>query len=71
MSLFGKDKTLNPAQPKRRSVLGILFNPEISASMRPLGRSASMFVKMVAIVFATNGLFPRNHPALMDEPGAP
>jgi len=51
-------------QPKRQSLMGFLFNPEIGASIRPLGESVGMFVRLIAMVFASARLFPADHPAL-------
>ena len=69
---FGKRKDKDDAtQPKRRSTLGLLFNPDIGASIRPLGEATNVFVRLIAMVFAMNGLFPKNHPSLIDESNAP
>ena len=68
---FGKRKDEDSTQPKRRSTLGLLFNPDIGASIRPLGEATTVFVRLIAMIFAMNGLFPKNHPALLDEPNAP
>ncbi len=57
--------------PKKRSTLGLLFNPDIGTTIRPLRENSRIFVQLVAMVFAAHGLFPRNHPALTGEPGAP
>ncbi len=62
---FRKAKTTET--PKGRSMLGMLFNPDIGASLRPLGETTSAFVKLIAMVFAINGLFPKNHSALTGE----
>lgn len=76
MWFFGLTKAIedtvpkNPAEPKRRSILGTLFNPDIGASLRPLGETTSVFVQLIAMVFAMNGLFPKNHPALQNVGGA-
>ncbi|MDD3289031.1 MAG: DotA/TraY family protein [Alphaproteobacteria bacterium] len=50
--------------------MGFMFNPEIGKDIKPIGESISMFVRTIGLIFASNGLFPRNHPALMNEPGA-
>lgn len=67
---FNKPKSDN--EPAKKSSLGIgaLFNPQFGQMLKPLGETTSMFVKMLALVFAMNGLFPKNHPALLDIPGA-
>jgi len=74
MMFFGKNKAANlpadGAQPKRRSVLGMMFNPDIGASLRPLGETTSIFVQLIAMIFAMNGLFPKDHPALKGVAGA-
>lgn len=49
---------------KRRSTLGTLFNPDLGSSIRPLGENISQFVRMIAMIYAMAGLFPRNHPAI-------
>ncbi len=68
MLFFGK-KDPEQAEPKPRSTLGMLFNPEIGSSVRPLGEALGMFVQIIAMIFAANGLFPRNHPVLLTGKG--
>jgi len=51
---------------KKRSVLGMLFNPRFDRDIKPIGESAAMFVRMIASVFAAHRLFPKDHPALND-----
>ena len=62
------DKTRNP---KHRSTLNSLFNPDLGASLRPLGESFALFTRLIALVFAMNGLFPKTHPALFGRQPAP
>ena len=70
MTFSGKSN--NGSAPKeRRSVLGTMFNPRVGESIRPIGESFTIFVNLIALVFAMNGLFPKNHPALTNEPDAP
>ncbi len=64
--LFSKNKEKD-GKPKKRSILGLLFNPEIGMELKPLGESVARFVRMLAIIFAMNGLFPKDHPAIKDE----
>lgn len=68
MNLLGK----KPVDPRARRVpdkprisIGALFNPGVGASMRPLAETTRIFVTLLASIFAANGLFPRNHPALL------
>ena len=68
MSFFGKKSP--SAVPAPRSVFGTvgsLFNPHIGSTLRPLGESGKMLVTIIAMIFAANGLFPRNHPALISD----
>ena len=58
------------AQPKRRSMFSTLFVPHMGESLRPMGESFSVFVTLIAMIFAMNGLFPKDHPALKGTPGA-
>jgi conjugal transfer/type IV secretion protein DotA/TraY len=44
-----------------------LFNPQIGESIKPLAETTSVFVQLIAMVFAMNGLFPKNHPGLTGE----
>lgn len=55
--------------PKKQSLAGFLFNPRLGDDIRPIGENISMFVRFIALAFAANGLFPRNHPALLGETG--
>ncbi|MDR3448924.1 MAG: DotA/TraY family protein [Alphaproteobacteria bacterium] len=68
MMFFKKSAATAPAEPKRRSTLGLLFNPEIGASVRPLAQAVEMFSTLVAMVLAMNGLFPKDHPNLTGAP---
>ncbi len=63
--MFSSNNDKN-APPKKRSTLGFLFNPDISGSIRPVGEVIGMFVRLIAMIFAMNGLFPRQHPALQN-----
>lgn len=68
---FNKAKTTAETEaPKKRSVLGLLFNPEIGKSLQPLGETTGIFVQLIAMIFAMNGLFPKNHPAIQGVAGA-
>lgn len=56
----------NEGQTKKQSTLGFLFNPQIGESIRPLGMVYAMFAQIIAMVFVTADLFPKDHPALRD-----
>ncbi len=59
-----KDKDVKDATPKRSSLLWKAVNPELGKSIRPLAQTTSVFVQLIAMVFAMNGLFSRKtHPA--------
>ncbi len=60
----------NDKGPKKRSILGLLFNPEFGSDIKPIGESVGMFVRLVAMIFAMNKLFPKDHPALRGDPSA-
>jgi len=68
---FNKAKnTTDTEAPKKRSVFGLLFNPEIGKSLQPLSETTSVFVQLIAMIFAMNGLFPKDHPAIRGAAGA-
>lgn len=64
--LFGQNKK-DEGKEKKRSVLGLLFNPEIGKDVGPIVESARMFVRMIAMILASNKLFPKDHLVLRDE----
>ncbi|MDD5586029.1 MAG: DotA/TraY family protein [Alphaproteobacteria bacterium] len=66
MPIFGNKD--DKEKPKRRSMWGTLFNPDFGNDIRPMGEVITMFVRFVAYIFASNGLFPINHPALTGNP---
>ncbi len=71
--LFSRDK--NESEKPKQSMAGFLLKPDIGGSIRPIGESVSMFVRLIAMIFASSGLFPKNHPALtgalpMNDPSA-
>jgi len=70
MMFAGKPKNTEPAQPKRRSTFGMLFNPHIGDSIRPIGQSFNTFVHLIRAGVRHERPVPRNHPALMGTPGA-
>jgi conjugal transfer/type IV secretion protein DotA/TraY len=70
MSIFGSKKPVDPAEANKRSLAGFLFRPYFGDSIKPIGQSMNMFVRFIALLFAMNGMFPKNHPALIDVPGA-
>jgi conjugal transfer/type IV secretion protein DotA/TraY len=65
--MFFQNKQKEPGdKTKKRSVLGFLFNPQIGREIAPLKESAAMFVRMIALIFASFNLFPKDHPAFND-----
>lgn len=54
------------SHPKKRSVWGSLFNPRFGDDIRPMGDSLRFLSQLLASMFAANGLFPKDHPALQD-----
>ncbi|MGE0109288.1 MAG: DotA/TraY family protein [Bdellovibrionales bacterium] len=69
--LFSSDKKSDSSQEgqekKKDSLFGLLFNPNRGTEVQPVLDSLRMFPRMVALVFAVAGLFPKDHPALTDE----
>ncbi len=65
--LFDQKEKRNDDQPKKRSLLGTLFNPDLGKDIRPIGENTRMFVRMLAIILSGYNLFPKDHPALQDE----
>ncbi len=63
--LFSQDKDKENKAPKR-SLWGTLFNPRFGDDIKPLAETSRMFANLVAMVLATNNLFPKDHPALRD-----
>jgi conjugal transfer/type IV secretion protein DotA/TraY len=51
----------------KRSVLGLLFNPQLGPALTPMRDTTRVFLHLVAMVFSMYGMFPKNHPALKDE----
>jgi len=66
---FSREKK-DSKEPKKRSTFGLLFNPEFGRDIKPIGESMGMFVRLIAMIFASNKLFPKDHPALMGVQGA-
>lgn len=69
MSYFGNRDTRgrnqqDGNQPRRRSALGLFFNPNLGASFRTLKESLYIFVRLIALVFAQADLIDRRHPAV-------
>jgi len=60
----------NSKGPKKRSILGLMFNPDLGSDIKPIGESVGMFVRLLALIFAMNKLFPKEHPALRGDPAA-
>jgi conjugal transfer/type IV secretion protein DotA/TraY len=63
-------KKSDPAAVKdkaaKRSVLGILFNPQLGPALTPFRDSTRIFLHLLASVFSLYGLYPKNDPALRD-----
>lgn len=55
--------------PRRTGVLGMLFNPQLGMSLRPLRETGRMFVHMVALIFAQANLIDPRHPAVTGQGG--
>lgn len=53
-------------EPKKRSLLNTLFNPRVDRELTPLIETGAMFVRMLALIFASYNLFPKDHPAFSD-----
>jgi len=78
MPLFGTKSSKKPLPRGKQNApaekpfvsVGSLFNPNIGASLRPMGQTGKMLVMLIASIFAAHGLFPRNHPALLGVNGA-
>jgi len=49
---------------KKRSTMGLLFNPNIGSSLKTLKESLYVFVKLIALVFAQADLIDRRHPVI-------
>src|ERR1700730_11790515 len=69
MWFFSKEKKEKKAAPQRPSIarkaLRVAFNPEIGATISPVQESVDMFVNLLAMIFAAQGMFPRNHPIFL------
>lgn len=65
--LFSQDKNKGNEPEKKRSIFGLLFNPRLDRDITPMKESASMFVRMLASLFVTTKLFPKDHPAFKDD----
>lgn len=63
--MFGREKN---KEKKQSSILGLMFNPRFGDDIKPIGAVITMFVRLVAYIFAINGMFPKNHPALIGNP---
>ncbi len=53
-------------QPRKTSLLGLFFNPGFGRALNPAREISRHFVQILAWVFASSDLFPRNHPAFFD-----
>lgn len=66
MLFSSQDKNKDQNTEKKRSILGFLFNPRIDRDIAPIRENASMFVYMLATLFMSTKLFPKDHPAMQD-----
>src|ERR1700733_4242329 len=64
--LFSRPKALHSKASKRRTLVTLL-NPELGKSVRPIGEGTRIFVNLIAMLFAMNGLFPKDHPAFAED----
>jgi len=59
------------SETKKRSVAGnvlrYMYAPRIGKNVSEIGRTLGVFPRLLANIFAMQGMFPRNHPALRDE----
>ncbi len=60
--------TARSGTPKaiKRSVLGWLFNPQLGPAISPLRESTRIFLQLMATVFASYMLIPKDYPGLHD-----
>lgn len=68
--LFTPEKN-GDAKPKKPSVLGFMFNPGIGKDVRPMRQAFGMFPRLLAVIFAMHGLFPKQHPAAQGDMNFP
>src|ERR1700722_1467933 len=69
--LFSKDKNATPKPPSAvRKTIGMLVNPHLGSTVQALRETTNVFLHLLAQVFASQGMFPLDHPALRDVPGA-
>lgn len=52
-----------------RHAIGALADPRIGSTLRPMRQTTGVFVQLLAMVFASYGMFPRSHPALTGASG--
>lgn len=60
----------SPAATAKSTVgtaLKFMYKPRFGRSIGEIGRTSGIFTRMIAGVFMTQGLFPRQHPAFKDE----
>ncbi len=71
MLFFGKKNRTGAdgASSKPTFTVGRLFNPEIGATLRPLGETGKLLADLIVTIFVAYGLIPRNHPALLNPQG--
>ncbi|MDD3183235.1 MAG: DotA/TraY family protein [Alphaproteobacteria bacterium] len=62
--LFSRNDKSDNKPPKKRSLFGQLFNPNVGTEIEPVFESSRMFVRMLAYILASYKLFPKDHPAL-------
>ncbi len=67
---YRRGRTPGPEQPARRTgVFGLLFNPQLGMSFRPLKETGRMFVHMIALIFSQANLIDPRHPAVTGQGG--
>lgn len=64
--LFFKARDPDSESARRNLPFRVALLPDFGRSVRPIGESARIFVKLVGTLFAMNGLFPKDHPAFAE-----
>jgi len=65
--LFSQNKQGDEKSPKKQSVLGFLFRPRFGDDVSPIANNLRMFIRLIMYLLASQNLFPKNHPAYLDE----
>jgi hypothetical protein len=61
------DSGSNQPAKKNSGMFGYIFKPRIGRNIGEIGRTFGIFPRLLANIFAMQGMFPRQHPALRDE----